>query len=57
MWSQFYSKVFSRFSQKGPKLRVVVEVASSDGMSEQEVQETRTALKDLGLSDALVARK
>jgi hypothetical protein len=56
-WSQVYSKVFSRFSQKGLKLRVVVEVAPSDGVSEQEVQETRTALKELGLSDSVDPRK
>ena len=56
-WSQFYSKVFSRFSQKGLKLRVVVEVAPPVGVSEQEVQETRTALKELGLSDAVDQRK
>ena len=50
-WSQFYSKVFSRFSQKGLRLRVVVEVVPAGGVSEQEVQETRTALKELGLAD------
>ena len=56
-WSQFYSKVFSRFSQKGLKLRVVVEVAPPVGVSEQEIQETKTALKELGLSDTLDQRK
>jgi hypothetical protein len=54
-WSQFYSKVFSRFSTKGLKLRVVVTVAPTGGISDQEVQETRTALKELGLADALKA--
>jgi hypothetical protein len=56
-WSQFYSKVFSRFSQKGLKLRVIVEVAPPIGVSEQELQETRTSLKELGLSDSLDSRK
>jgi len=56
-WSQFYSKVFSRFSTKGLKLRVVVEVAPTGGVSDQEVQETRSALKELGLSDSLDSRK
>lgn len=55
-WSQFYSKVFSRFSTKGLKLRVVVEVVPTGGVSEQELQETRTALKELGLVDELKAR-
>jgi len=54
-WSQFYSKVFSRFSTKGLKLRVVVAVAPMGGVSEQDVQETRTALKELGLADELKA--
>jgi hypothetical protein len=52
-WSQFYSKVFSRFSTKGLRLRVVVEVVPMGGISDQEVQETRTALKELGLADEL----
>jgi hypothetical protein len=50
-WSQFYSKVFSRFSQKGLKLRVIAEVVPTGGVSDQEVHETRTALKELGLVD------
>jgi len=52
-WSQFYSKVFSRFSQKGLRLRVIVQVAPPVGVSEQEIQETKTALKELGLSEGL----
>ncbi len=56
-WSQFYSKVFSRFSQKGLKLRVLVEVAPPVGVSEQEVQETRTALKELSLPDQVEPKK
>jgi hypothetical protein len=55
-WSRFYSKVFSRFSQKGLKLRVVVEVAPPAGVSEQEVQKTPTALKELGLAADVKAR-
>jgi hypothetical protein len=50
-WSQIYSKVFSRFSQKGLRLHLVVDVVPTGGVSEQEVQETRTALKELGVSD------
>lgn len=52
-WAQFYGKAFSRFSQRGLKIRVTVEVAPSGGVSEQEIQETRMALKDLGLPDAI----
>ena len=56
-WTQFYNKVVSRFSNKGLKLRVVVEVAPSGGLPEQDVQETRTALKELGLDDTLQEKK
>ena len=48
-WSQFYSKVFSRFSQKGLKLRIIVDVAPPGGVSDQDVKETEMALKELGL--------
>jgi hypothetical protein len=49
--------VVSRFSTKGAKLRVTVEVAPPGGVSEHEVQETRTALKELGLDDQLQGRR
>jgi Protein of unknown function (DUF499) len=52
-WAQFYSKVVSRFSTKGLTLRVVVEVAPANGVSEQDLQDTQTALKELGLVDTL----
>jgi hypothetical protein len=57
-WTQFYNKVVSRFSNKGLKLRVVVEVAPHAGVSEQDVHETRTALRELGLVEnvAIVER-
>jgi hypothetical protein len=56
-WSQLYSKVFSRFSQKGLKLRVAAEVSPAGGASEQEVQETQTALKELGLSNLIEPKR
>jgi hypothetical protein len=52
-WTQFYNKVVSRFSTKGLKVRVVVEVAPPNGVSEHDLEETRTALKELGLADTL----
>ncbi|MCC6650376.1 MAG: ATP-binding protein [Candidatus Eisenbacteria bacterium] len=55
-WNQFYGKVFSRFSQKGLKLRVVVDVIPTGGASEQEVHDTRAALKELGLSGEIEIR-
>jgi len=56
-WTQFYNKVVSRFSMKGVKLHVVVEVTPSGGMSEQELQETRTALKELGIQGEVNVKK
>jgi hypothetical protein len=54
-WMQVYSKLLSRFSNKGLKLRVVVEVAPADGLAEQELQEAATALKELGLHGEIEA--
>jgi len=56
-WTHFYSKVISRFSTKGVKLRVTVEVAPAGGVTEQEIEETRTALKELGLGDGVTTKK
>ena len=55
-WTHFYSKVISRFSTKGVKLRVAVEVAPAGGVTEQEIEETRMALKELGLEDGVKTR-
>jgi hypothetical protein len=51
-WMNFYTKVLSRFvTGSGPKLRVSVEVSPEGGVSKQKVDETRTALRELGLVD------
>jgi hypothetical protein len=50
-WSQLFSRVLTHFSTKGLKLQLRVEVVSPDGISEQQVQEVRGHLKELGLSD------
>ena len=50
----FYSKVLSRFTlEKGLKLTLHVEIAPDGGLSKQRVDETRVALRELGLSDNL----
>jgi plastocyanin len=53
-WSIFYSKVLARLS-KNAKLRINVSFEIEDDViiSEQTIQETRTALKELGLNDDL----
>jgi hypothetical protein len=53
-WVTFYSKVLSKFSlEKGLKLALHVEIAPDGGLSKQKVDETRVALRELGLSDDL----
>lgn len=51
-WMNFYTKVLSRFAAgKGLKLTVTVEVSPEDGVSTQKVEETKVALRELGLKD------
>jgi hypothetical protein len=50
----FYTKVLSKFAAtSGMKLTLRVEVAPSEGISMQKIDETRVALRELGLKDAL----
>jgi hypothetical protein len=51
-WMNFYTKVLSRFAAgKGLKLTVTVEASPEDGVSSQKVEETKIALRELGLKD------
>ena len=53
-WMNFYTKVLSRYATgKGLKLAVSFEVAIEGGVSKQNIEETKTALKELGLKDDL----
>jgi len=53
-WMNFYTKVLSKFAATaGLKLRLRVEVAPSEGVSPQKVDETKVALRELGLKDTL----
>ena len=48
----FYTKVLSRFvTGGGLKLKVEVEVKSEEGISQQKVEQTRVALRELGLDE------
>jgi hypothetical protein len=48
----FYTKVLSRFATtKNLRLTVAVEVAPDSGVSKQSIEETKTALRELGLKD------
>ena len=53
-WMNFYTKVLSRFATgKGLRLSVTVDIAPEGGISSQTVQETKTALRELGLNEDL----
>jgi len=51
-WMNFYTKVLSRFAAgKGLKLTVSVEASPENGVSSQKLEETKVALRELGLKD------
>ena len=53
-WMNFYTKVLSKFAATaGLKLTLRVEVAPAEGVSPQKVDETKVALRELGLKDSL----
>jgi hypothetical protein len=53
-WMNFYTKVLSKFAATaGLRLTLRVEVAPVDGVSSQKVDETKLALRELGLKDSL----
>jgi hypothetical protein len=50
----FYTKVLSRFATtKNLRLTVTMDVAPEGGVSSQALEETKTALRELGLKDEL----
>ncbi|MBI4516470.1 MAG: ATP-binding protein [Deltaproteobacteria bacterium] len=51
-WMNFYTKVLSRFATgKDHKLTLRVEFTAGGSVSEQQVEETKVALRELGLDD------
>jgi hypothetical protein len=53
-WMNFYTKVLSKFAATaGMKLTLRVEIAPAEGISPQKVDETKVALRELGLKDFL----
>jgi hypothetical protein len=57
-WMNFYTKVLSRFvTGGGLKLKVEIEVKSEDGVSQQKVEQTKVALRELGLNEDISAEK
>ena len=50
----FYTKVLARFATSGGlKLTLIVEVAPPGGVTKQRLEETRVALRELGMDEAL----
>ena len=53
-WMNFYTKVICKFSAaRGLKLTVKVEVTPDGGVSKQKLDETKSALRELGLNDEI----
>lgn len=53
-WMKFYTAVLSKFAAgKGLKLKLTVEVAPEGGISKQKLEETKAALRELGMTDDL----
>ena len=51
-WMNFYTKVLSKFAAgKGLTLTVTVEASPAGGVSSQKVEETKVALRELGMDD------
>jgi hypothetical protein len=53
-WMNFYTKVLSRFATgPGMQLTVHLEVAPPDGIPVSKVEDTKMALRELGLKDSV----
>ena len=53
-WMNFYTKVLSKFvSGKDLKVTIQIEVSPEGGVSTQKIEETKVALRELGLTDDL----
>jgi hypothetical protein len=56
-WMNFYTKVLAKFaSGRGLKLTLKVEVAPDGGVSKQKLEETKAALRELGLNDDILTK-
>ena len=51
-WMNFYTKVLARFATaQGLKLTLTVDVTPEDGVSRAKIEETKVALRDLGVAE------
>lgn len=55
-WMKFYTAVLSKFAaSKGLRLKVSVEVTPEGDISKQKLEETKVALRELGMSDEIAS--
>ena len=53
-WMKFYTAVLSKFAAgRGLKLKLSVEISPEGGISKQKIDETKAALRELGMNDDL----
>ena len=53
-WMNFYTKVLSKFTASGGlKITLKVDISPEEGVSYQKIEETKVALRELGLKDDL----
>jgi hypothetical protein len=53
-WTNMYMKVLTKLVSSGElKLRVSLEATPTGGLSEQQIEETKAALRGLGLDDTI----
>jgi hypothetical protein len=51
-WMNFYTKVLSKFAAgNGLKITLTVQVTQPGELSKSKIEETKAALRELGLSD------
>lgn len=51
-WMNFYTKVLAKYANaQGLRLTLKVEVSPEGGLSKQKIEETKSALRELGLND------
>jgi hypothetical protein len=54
----FYTKVLGKFaSKKGLKVTINIEVTETEGITDSTIEETKSALRELGLNDEIIVKK
>ncbi len=57
-WMNFYTKVLTKFVKAGSlKLNVSIEATPEDGITDNQVEETKAALRELGINDNVHTEK